>query len=297
VWQGFLKDRIDKGFTYFEDEKREDECARYARIVHKRVFAKQIAWFIESEISNIAAEVRQPFSVLVICATSTQCRLLAEALAKKGLQNIDYAERGPAEPTLLDGLRILRLHAKSNLGWRVVAGVLLQKDALQDVLRKTEKEGSRPLVELVGSAVKSRVQNMLKCLKDIEEGVPPDKACLEEILLESDGKSPNDIASAMVKARLDAGGKNYGTPGVKNIPIKITTVQSSKGLAKDFVFIAHFDDRYFIGDKTGKISDRDICSFLVAMTRARKKLYLISTQEGKTPTFLTWIESARIEKV
>jgi len=57
-------------------------------------------------------------------------------------------------------------------------------------------------------------------------------------------------------------------PAIRKLPIKATTIQSSKGLAEDYVFITHFDDLYFIKDKDkANISDHDICSFLVALTR------------------------------
>ena len=43
--------------------------------------------------------------------------------------------------------------------------------------------------------------------------------------------------------------QNVGTdPGIKKIQIKVTTIESSKGLSADYVFITYFDDRYFIKD-------------------------------------------------
>ena len=80
-----------------------------------------------------------------------------------------------------------------------------------------------------------------------------------------------------------------------NIPIKITTIPSSKGLDEDYVFIVDFDDRFFL-EKSGVCSDQKIYDFLVALTRARKKVYLISC-DTKEPTFLSWIDESRIEKI
>jgi hypothetical protein len=40
-----------------------------------------------------------------------------------------------------------------------------------------------------------------------------------------------------------------------------------------------------------------VCSFLVALTRARKKVFLLSTDNAKTPTFLQWIDEKRICEV
>jgi Cdc6-like AAA superfamily ATPase len=82
---------------------------------------------------------------------------------------------------------------------------------------------------------------------------------------------------------------------LRDLPIKITTIPGAKGLSEDYVFIAHFDDRFFL-DKEGKVTDQNICNLLVALTRARKKVYLISCQAGD-PKFLTWISKSRIESV
>ena len=73
--------------------------------------------------------------------------------------------------------------------------------------------------------------------------------------------------------------------------IKVTTVQGAKGLAADVVFITHFDDQFFV-NKAG-LCDMDVCKFLVALTRAKKKAFLMSSQQ-KTPTFLKWINHKRI---
>jgi superfamily I DNA/RNA helicase len=97
----------------------------------------------------------------------------------------------------------------------------------------------------------------------------------------------------MLKKRSARDGQRGGKPAIRKIAIQSTTVQSSKGLAEDYVFITHFDDQYFLRNK-GKIGDRDICNFLVALTRARQKVFLISSQK-KYPTFLKWIAADRLD--
>ena len=72
-------------------------------------------------------------------------------------------------------------------------------------------------------------------------------------------------------------------PGTRKTSIVLTTIQSSKGLDADYVFITHFDDQYIVRDKSkNKISDQDVCSFLVALTRAKRKVFLLSTKKSKT---------------
>jgi superfamily I DNA/RNA helicase len=104
------------------------------------------------------------------------------------------------------------------------------------------------------------------------------------------------MAKDFLKDEIVSSSQRIRNPGIRKIPIKATTIESSKGLADEYVFITNFDDRHFIKDKDKKkISDKDICNFLVALTRARKKVFLISTDNKNTPTFLQWINPDRIE--
>lgn len=73
----------------------------------------------------------------------------------------------------------------------------------------------------------------------------------------------------------------------KSTPVKIVTMTGAKGLTRDYVFVVNYDDRFII-DKDGKISDENICKFLVALTRAKKKL-TIFTSGNKPPVFLRWV--------
>ena len=106
-----------------------------------------------------------------------------------------------------------------------------------------------------------------------------------------------EVVKDILKDELDFDFSGMAKPEVRKIPIKITTIQGSKGLSGDYVFITYFDDQYFIKNKDKKkISDKDIRNFLVALTRAREKVFLISSQE-REPTFLKWINEERIETI
>lgn len=45
-----------------------------------------------------------------------------------------------------------------------------------------------------------------------------------------------------------------------------------------------------------KLTDQDICNFLVTLTRAGKKVFLISSQK-EDPTLLKWIKPLKVERV
>jgi superfamily I DNA/RNA helicase len=129
-------------------------------------------------------------------------------------------------------------------------------------------------------------------LRKVEKDEVIDDAALEEICKKT-GVNSHDATKQVLKERSARGSRRAGKPAIRKIPIQSTTIQSSKGLAEDYVFITHFDDQYFLRNK-GEIGDRDICNFLVALTRARQKVFLISSHK-KEPSFLKWIARERLD--
>nr|QNO55339.1 ATP-dependent DNA helicase Rep [Methanosarcinales archaeon ANME-1 ERB7] len=81
--------------------------------------------------------------------------------------------------------------------------------------------------------------------------------------------------------------------------IKLTTFQGCKGLSGGFVFIVGLNDGT-IPVKPYSPTDNEVCQFIVALTRARKKCYLISNRGfgkkyGLIPSkFIDWIDESRL---
>jgi len=291
---GSLNGRVSKPYIYFEDQRKDTDCANYPKLIRTCQFSRRIPWFIENQIAAIAERVKEKFSVLIISPTKTQCRHIAESLRKKGFENVDFADRqDDKNPVLFDGLKLLLDDDKSNLGWRIVCRLLLEKKNLVDLLAETHKEGAKCIHELVDGDCKSRVKRMLTVLRGAIKDSDKDKEHLAELLTGTDF-DPFELARKALKDDLVQGSRWMRNPGLRNIPIKVTTIQSSKGLASDFVFITHFDELYFVGDGGKAMKDRDICNFLVALTRARKRVVLISSRK-EDPTFLKWIKPERVE--
>lgn len=296
---GYLAGRIGKPFKYFDDEKKDVDCNANPHLVYAQLFSKQIPWLIQKFIEEVANEVRDKFSVLIISPTRTQSRRIAAALRQKGFKNLLFVEkRDSEEPSLLDGLTLLLANANCNLGWRLIARELLSDTDFQEILRTTNEASAKPIAELVSTDLKKEVKRMLTVLgqasKDKELS---DNDALADLLKKID-IDPYSMAKEFLKSEIDSRSPANSNPAIRKTPITATTIQSSKGLAADYVFITHFDDRYFIKDNDkGKIADQDICNFLVALTRARKKVFLISSDTNNTPVFLNWIEPERIQHI
>jgi len=290
---GFLHGRIKKPYIYFEDESKDVVSEENPTISYGQVFANQIPWAIERQIGRIARDLRSPFSVLIISSTKIQCRDLATALKGKGFERIDYTERrGAKEPTLLDGLKLLLADDKSNLGWRIVTKCLLDEKDFKSLLKETAQKESKNIHELVDRGCKGKVKEMLGTLKALSQDKPIDEDHVKA--LQDMSLDPYKIMRDMLAEELDLESQGFGNPAIRKIPIKATTIESSKGLSADYVFITHFDDQYFIRDKNQVPTDKEICNFLVALTRAKRKVFLISSRKAE-PKFLKWIKKERLD--
>lgn len=295
---GFLKNRINKRYHYFEDEDKEKESIQYPKVVYAQVFDRRIPWFIEQEIGNIAKDIKDNFTVLIISPTKKHGQLIVKALKNKGFSNIKFVEKkDPKEkPNLMDGLKILLEDKKSNLGWRIVSEFFLDQNVFNSLIKETDKNKDIKFIELIDINIKKEVNRIIKVLRAIKSNRQVDTLELDN-LLEKIGHDPYKEAKDILRHKIISDSKKLSIPGLKKIHIKSTTIQSSKGLSADYVFITHFDNQYFVKnkDKT-KIADQDICNFLVALTRAKRKVFLISSKEEE-PTFLTWINEERIDKL
>jgi hypothetical protein len=295
IKNGSLQGRITKPYHYFEDEAKNVVSDDNPTISYGQVYAGQIPWAIEGQIIKIAARLRAQFSVLIISPTKTQSHHLTMALKGKGFEKIEYADRrGVKEPTLLDGLKLLMTDDKDNLGWRIAAKILLEGKEFTTLLEKTALEGAKQIYELLDLEFKKKVKKMLVVLRKIANDKPIDEDGIG--VLKSMDLDPFRIMRDILTEELDLESLRYGNPAVRKIPIKTTTIESSKGLSADYIFITHFDDQYFVKDKKKGLTDKDVCNFLVALTRARKKVFLISSRQAE-PTFLRWIRKERIEPI
>ncbi len=252
---GLLCGRISKRYEYFESKEKDKESDANPHIAYTQLFASQIPWYIEKRIKAIAEQTRDGFSVLVISQTRKQSDKLAAAMRGKGFGNIKHVERSDdRELSLMDGLRLLLTYDKSNLGWRIVAGCLLKPEELRKIVEASAVEGAKPIQELIDAKVRSQVVEMVKLCKKLLKGNSVDPCKLEEILRLC-GSTPQAVEEAFVRQLLgDGDGNRAGDPALRGIAITATTVQSSKGLSAEYVFITHCDNKYMVKDEAN-ISD------------------------------------------
>lgn len=296
--QGLLKGRIEKNFCYFDKEDKDKDSLANPNIVYTQKFAKQIPWFISQQIDEIAKQVKDKFSVLIISPSVKMSQLTVDALRNKGFKNINISQKKNIDerPTLSEGLNLLLENFDDNLGWRIVSKHFLDEESFNSFLKETDKDGAKSFSEIIENDLKDKVNEILRMIRSIKKGEKIENNKLDELLrlFEFD---PFENKKSFLLSKLPSRREGSIDAGIRKIPVEATTIQSSKGLSVDYVFITYFDDQYFIDIKNKKITDINVCNFLVALTRAKKGVFLISSNKKRTPVFLSWINKKRINYV
>jgi len=293
ISKGHLQGRIDKPFIYFDCPEKDKISANYPLINHAHVYEKQIPWFIETKIAEIANDIKGNFSVLIISPYKKKTIPICNSLKQKGLQNIDFEIREDERLSIIDGLKILLDDKHDNLGWRIVAEFMMHPIKFQEIITKSYANPEVKFEDILPIDLKKNIKQLLIVTNYINKKKPVNEESLNE-LCKTIGINKQEVIFNHLHNLLKSNKTPLGKPEIRKIPIKGTTIQSAKGLAADIVFITHFDDQYFIQHKDKKtISDQDICNFLVSITRAKQCLFLISTN-GTNPIFLAWISKKRI---
>jgi len=289
IANNLLQNRIAKPYEYYDDQLKDEISNRFPTLTYTQLYASQFGWFIETNLDEIARAILGNFSVLVISPTRVQARDVTTALREKGFKSVEFIDKKEKKLNLLDGLKVLLDDEKSNLGWRIVTREMMEESDFKTLLERTESPDAPSISIIIPAEFKKMTKAMLTLLRRVRDGKPIDRDDIS--LLEKMGAEPLKLGLEALGNELNIGGRRTTNPGLRKLAIKVTTVQGAKGLDADVVFITHFDDQYFV-NKAG-MCDMDVCKFLVALTRAKKKVFLMSSQK-QTQTFLKWINKERI---
>ena len=161
---------------------------------------------------------------------------------------------------------------RSNLGWRIISKFILNDNEFEKLLIDASEDNAKNIYEMIGKDHKKKINKILKHLRAIKGK----REIKEEDLydcLKYLGINPFKLAKETLLKNIAF--YKAMDPALRKIYLRATTVQSSKGLSADYVFITNFDDRFFIKNKDkAEITDKDIRNFLVALTRAKKEFIL-----------------------
>jgi superfamily I DNA/RNA helicase len=279
---GYLEGRVDKPFKYFPPDKQNDS-ERHPLIIDvnctvERKDCHYIGKFIAKEISEIPLSYirdssrRHEPTALIIGPGQFLDGVRIELKRKFGY--VADKKQGDDVIDILDGYRSVVKNPKSRLGWRI----LLHCDPCEnsDKMIKKAISEERDIFDLISSkeyASKhqriSNAVNKIMCGDDLNAA---ERKSIETAL----GLSPQEVIAKLMSDK-EEGPKAQEQDQEKEIDmpdILCTSFEGSKGLAAQYVFIVGVNEKHF-PQKTPP-SNKEIYKLIVALTRTRKRCYMIS---------------------
>ena len=265
-----LNGRIEKPFRHFEPVKGEtsrqypsiDLVTTSIQRQNQNYFGKYILDAISKiPVTEIAESRDKGEPTALIIANNPYRRQIERYFAENG-QRFHTNSTESVGFNREDGLAILKVKPRSNLGWRIIVhfenpeiGVACIRDATSRRLN---------LVDVLPSDFTTRV------LKEAEEWAPAEQ--IPEQAVDDHGPI-----------------------------VKVTSFEGAKGLSAQHVFMAGMHEDELPHD-IDDIKDIEVCKFLVGLTRTKKKCTMLLTrrfgEQRKRPSlFLSWINESRYKEI
>jgi len=296
---GHLADRLPKDYKCYLPEKSGDSTT-YPKIIHARCSvetsqAPYVCRYVAEQISAIPAhEVAlswdRDYPTTLVVGPMHYVRRIHAYLIDHGFPQAVLRESHPTEVSALDAARYLAWHGRDNLGWRILMDVDPPGDAA--VIRRVLGDG-RPLIEALPGAYVDRHQPMIDLARLYATNGAnggADTAALAGIL----GCDVDDLAILRRPDEELASAEGDSEPDRSTPSIVCTSFVGAKGLSAGHVFVAGLVNGEFPKDP-GAISDKEICEFIVALSRTRQQCHLLSNGRFATTgglresAFVAWV--------
>lgn len=291
---GLLLDRLDdKKFLYPIDDAnhsiKHELSEKYDHIYFKP--ASTGAKLIHDLATNITDNYKNCKGRVLILCPSYLKQSVFDGLNSKGFNVVDYElfsseeKNGLKHAELIEIFEILTKRKTDNLSLRKILFLYLTESGIRDLVKKTNAEGKK-IWSYLDDDTKTKILNDIDIFKKVKKG--KDELSNEELLRFSKIFNLKNLLSKMIKKfnRIQKGA----------IEVELTTTISSKGLSAEYVYYLGIDDSNMLDKEKLAICDKQVCEFLVGITRAKSKLTLIS-QKDSDPKILKLIDSDYIQTI
>ena len=293
---GQLNGRLDKQYECFLPTKQTDSDL-YPMIIHancsvERNSAPYMGRYILSQIEKISADdivasrLEGYPTVLVVGPTQFASRIY-EYLAPR-LIDVQFKRSTQAEVSPVDAYRRLAADNSSRLGWRILL-YLHPTENTDDILNQALINGEELDALLPEDFRRSHLASvaLLQRFRDNDDLSPSELASLEAAV-DVSAEGLRDILGMSDEQADDNSDVDHCTPSVV-----VTSLVGAKGLQACHVFVVGMNDGHF-PHSNNAITDDEVCSLLVALTRATKRCTLVScrrfgNEQLRPSAFVTWL--------
>jgi hypothetical protein len=287
VENDLAKTRIKKQYICYmplgeNDSKIHDSKANSKIHLIKKCPPDMIAFKIRKELEKIVKD--QKIKDVLVIGEGQSCestlKKIAQQLRNYGFKKVDY--RGdskfiPIRQDIVEAYKILVKDNASLLGWRILGNPEEKEKHLKNAkILNTIIEGTPSSISAISNnsilALEEEIEDwsFLPCEENKEEQG-------QNVKIVNQNK---DLRKKLLIQELKRSNIYLSRP-IRNFNITVCNILNSKGLGADIVFLIGFDQGKLPSKE--KPNDGEIYQMLVALTRAKKRIYLVNTV-GKKPS-------------
>ena len=266
---GRLASRIDRPFIPFlEDKEYENEA--YPKIISATTsnilcLAKLIRLAIHNIPDRDIAEANEADYPCVLIVGLRQYLNPVKKSLDEHYSNVAFTQSENKAYSIVDGYEVLLRQEDSNLGWRILAGVEFPRSTLKELVQFSHDY--TPVRELLPQDFVEKHSSILEVLQK-QELDEPDQRLLDKLL--------SDQSLLVAKHFYPSDAEEETEPDQTQPSILMSSFEGCKGLSAGHVFIVGLNDG--IMPRIDANAEIEISKFIVAMTRTRKLLYLLSNR-------------------
>ena len=294
--KGKLADRIDdKEYICYTPDKENENLLNPKIQLFENIPGGMIATKIKYELQSIV-ETQKIKSVLIIGESKTCSKILsqtAKGLKNFGFKNVKHPDVHQNVFTfdirIVNAYRILSENPNSALAWRLLIEKLNDQKKKDIILGGYEDPMT--FINLIPQDFKTKHISTAKVLEKI---LTQNESSRNQIVDSSIEKLKGEITTEEIAQReilikqLIRDNKHISRP-LANLDITVCNILGSKGLGADVVFLIGFDQGKLPLKKN--VENSEIYQMLVALTRTKKRMYLINTTGKAISDFSNPMES------
>jgi superfamily I DNA/RNA helicase len=276
IESGGFQSRVDRPFAPYLEGK-EYENSTYPKIISATTTnIACLSKFVISEIGKIPEkDIQEAYEKNYPCVLIVGKRQYLNPLAKKLreiFKNVNFAEAQNPDYSILDAYELLLAQENSNLGWRILAEFEFSTDQLRKMI-SASLDGI-PFVRYLPQEFVEKHDSVIHILRS-EQLSEDDRIKLIELL--------GDEGDTVVKYFFPLEDESKQEVDTNQPTILLSSFEGCKGLSAGHVFVVGLNDGVMPKIQDNQIDDIECCRFLVALTRTRKRCYLISNKWDYSP--------------
>jgi superfamily I DNA/RNA helicase len=301
IANGNLAGRIAKDYLCHWPSKSADS-ERYPKVIVARCSistkaAPYMAKYVLGQIQSIPADDlaeswADGYPSALVIGPRHFLPQVYDMLRKQLGSNVSFSQSKESSIELVDGYTRILTNSASKLGWRII----LHGDPCvnRNALLVRALRGNEDLASLLPTDYAEKHRGNAALIGRLKDG---------DTLAEEESKAITSLVGMdleSLKRKLGVLPEEAEPAMDQSLPrIVVTTLLGAKGLSAGHVFTVGMIDGHF-PRQPNKVTDDEVCKFIVALTRTRKQCHLVTSRRYaagrvKLSQFIGWISAGRLK--